>query len=31
VVAKEKEKVEALSATLAKIAQTRKRLQEIGG
>ncbi|MCK9294722.1 MAG: valine--tRNA ligase [Desulfobulbaceae bacterium] len=30
VVAKEKEKVDALSATLAKIAQTRKRLQEIG-
>ncbi|MBU0967829.1 MAG: valine--tRNA ligase [Proteobacteria bacterium] len=31
VVAKEKEKVETLSATLAKIEQTRKRLQEIGG
>ncbi|RJX29409.1 MAG: valine--tRNA ligase, partial [Desulfurivibrio sp.] len=31
VVAKEKEKVESLSATLAKIEQTRKRLQEIGG
>ncbi|MBU4260696.1 MAG: valine--tRNA ligase [Proteobacteria bacterium] len=30
VVAKEKDKVETLSATLAKIEQTRKRLQEIG-
>jgi valyl-tRNA synthetase len=31
VVAKEKEKVEALSATLEKIEQSRKRLREIGG
>jgi valyl-tRNA synthetase len=31
VVAKEKEKVETLSATMQKIKQSRKRLQEIGG